>query len=53
LTKKEIKKGLEETKATTGLAGKAKEVFKAADASGDKKIDSEDFSTYMTTTQLA
>jgi Ca2+-binding EF-hand superfamily protein len=47
LTQKEIKKGLRQIKAATGLAEKAKAIFKAADASGDKKIDIEEFFTYM------
>ena len=50
LTQKEIKKGLGQIKASTGLAKKAKDIFQAADASGDKKIDSAEFFTYMKTT---
>jgi Ca2+-binding EF-hand superfamily protein len=50
LTQKEIKKGLEEIQASTGLAGKAKGIFKDADTSGDKKIDREEFFAYMKTT---
>ena len=47
LSQNEIKKGLAAVKETTGLVQSAKQIFRGADADGDRSVDADEFYAYM------
>jgi Ca2+-binding EF-hand superfamily protein len=47
LSQNEIKKGLATVKETTGLVQSAKQIFRGADADGDRSVDADEFYSYM------
>ena len=47
LSQNEIKKGLAAVKEATGLVQSAKQIFRGADADGDRSVDADEFYAYM------
>ena len=47
LSQNEIKKGLATVKEATGLVQSAKQIFRGADADGDRSVDADEFYVYM------